>query len=157
MQIYLKQNFKTPQPPMIEPMELQLNNLVLYEGQEVQVTHISHLIITIKTHKYIDVAPEELMPMQLSPELLERCGFEYYKSEGIASFSEYAREGDTHYWNLNVKKNSVLQNSHQFSLVKWGDDTEFTLSIHNLRVTVLHLHQLQNLIKTLTGKELKIK
>ena len=145
---------------MIDISELMIGNRVLVDLKE---AYIAQLWVDEAAIVYLhsdtgDVTPySDIHPIPLSPELLERCGFEYYKSEGIASFSEYAREGDTHYWNLNVKKNSVLQNSHQFSLVKWGDDTEFTLSIHNLRVTVLHLHQLQNLIKTLTGKELKIK
>ena len=144
---------------MIEPMELMIGNRVLHNGKQAVCRTISDTCIVIMYDSGLpDMAQiSDLEAIPLTPELLERCGFEYYKSEGIASFSEYAREGDTHYWNLNVKKNSVLQNSHQFTLVKWGDDTEFTLSIHNLRVTVLHLHQLQNLIKTLTGKELKIK
>ena len=148
MQIYLKQNFKTPQPPMIEPMELQLNNLVLYEGQEVAIRELWNTDAILGDKAWSYVAPyKDLEPIPLTPELLERCG--------------WLRYNENTFW-LGISTGNmqriVVTFTEDFIIISFSDEYSGTQKAYPLMGLMdIKFHTLQNLIKTLTGKELKIK
>jgi hypothetical protein len=95
--------------------------------------------------------------IELTPEILEKFGFKYGKVDGISSFSDSEREGDTHYWDLSIKRTEFID-SHEISIVKWGDDKYFTFQLGRgtYRQQIKYVHQLQNLIYPLAGVELEV-
>jgi len=82
-------------------------------------------------------------PIQLTPEILERCGFQYYAWPDFLQFSHFIkndfilRETDSGYSFFNTSKCDNSQRQHL--------------------VIIRHLHQLQNLYFALTGEELEYK
>lgn len=96
----------------------------------------------------------------LSGELLEKCGFKYGTTEGISSFEDDGNdpEGTTHYWDKPIIATDLVD-SHNVSIVKWGEQEYFTFQLERgfYRQKIKHLHQLQNLYFALTNEELEIK
>lgn len=153
---------------MIEAKELRIGNLIENEvlGKVPISAIMSDTICVIRTiHMNLDRSIEDrFMQMSLSSvsgipltsEILEACGFKYYKYKGITRLSDGfddEPDGDTHNWTLKVPKNEQVEDLPTFELVKFGDD-EIKFSHQWLRVTLNYLHQLQNLYFSLTGKEL---
>lgn len=95
-------------------------------------------------------------PIPITPEILEACGFEYLVIEGITQLSDDfddPPEGDTYNWMISVPRNDRVEGLPRFELVKFGDG-EIRFSQQWLRVTVKHLHDLQNLFFSMTRTEL---
>lgn len=88
---------------------------------------------------------KDLRPIPLTPELLEKCGFEKFPYD--------ADDEDVEYWILK------LPESGQISYYKPGEffvsDTH-SPDFYGAKVNITHLHQLQNLYFALTGEELQI-
>lgn len=103
------------------------------------------------------LALQDLFPIPLTPEILEKSGFKYGKSEGISSFDDSEREGDTHYWDLSIKRTDLID-SHEISLVKWGEEEYFTFQLGRgtYRQKIKYVHHLQNLIYALAGVEWEV-
>jgi hypothetical protein len=62
-----------------------------------------------------------------------------------------------HYWDLSIKRTDLID-SHEISIVKWGDDEYFTFQLGRgtYRQQIKYVHQLQNLIYPLSGVELEV-
>lgn len=95
--------------------------------------------------------------IELTPEILEKSGFKYFKSDGISSFDDDKKEGDTHYWGLPIKRTDLIE-SHEISLVKWGEEEYFTFQLGRgtYRQQIKYVHQLQNLVYPLAGVEWEV-
>jgi hypothetical protein len=94
----------------------------------------------------------------LTPEILEKCGFKYGKVDGVSSFNDDSeREGDTHYWDLSIKRNDLID-SHEITITKWGEQEYFTFQLGRgtYRQQIKYVHQLQNLVYPLAGVELEV-
>lgn len=79
------------------------------------------------------ITEEELTPISLSPEILEKCGFEATNGIEIKNYIWLVIHCDSGEANIyNIYKNETLQ----------------------LRIECKYLHQLQNLYFALTGEEL---
>lgn len=79
---------------------------------------------------------EDCFHIPLTPEILERCGFEY----GNGKFNEWWVSGKFTLYNNGYKNKN---------------DIEFEESFYKVRIK--YFHQLQNLYYALTGEELEIK
>jgi len=119
---------------MIDKKELRLGNYVMYEQTTHVVTSMSRTLIETHwdggTESYIHL-PEELDPIPLTEEVLLRCGFEKLSGR---------------YWLGGYPSG--------FSISDKFDDINMINSMYH-DVKVSYLHELQNIVKMLTGKELK--
>jgi len=102
---------------------------------------------------------DSIQPIPLSGELLVKCGFKYGTTEGITSFEydDNDPEGTTHYWDKPIIATELVD-SHNISIVKWGEQEYFTFQLERgfYRQKIKYLHQLQNLYFALTSEELII-
>lgn len=133
---------------MIDSKELRIGNKILRMGNVVTVStiddcredHYSGFLIG----NYEDLAsytPKEYEPIPLTPEILERCGFEDTSGGYRATGSEVVF---SKLINQSVKIDLWEQWPTGYSLPYYGNKLE-------------SLHQLQNLYFALTGEELEIK
>lgn len=106
---------------MIKEKDLRVGNLVLYDDKLFEVD----VIVTF--------ADNDFNPIPLTPEILEKCGFEkVYQSYVLDKFFLYNGPDVAGDW-----------------WFKMSEAVGFTVKIK-------YLHQLQNLYYALTGEELKI-
>ncbi len=92
----------------------------------------------------------------LSDEVLVKCGFKHGMVEGITSIRDEGEPeipGDTHYWDLRIPRNNIVEDLPTFSIVKFGDGG-YKFSHQWLRVEIKYLHTLQNLFYAFCGEEL---
>lgn len=105
-----------------------------------QVHGIADICIDLQGDEGLySIDPENIRPIPLTPEVLEACGFDW--------------DNDTNeYANYRIKANIRLHAADDYNVI-WitGDAFECDLC------TIKHLHELQNLIFSLTGKELNYK
>ena len=92
--------------------------------------------------QYIWVMAENLKPIPLSPEIIEKCGFEKHKNSNDYWTIWYLKNG----WRIQQAHNSEVSASVRSGLFYYSDDF----------VEVEYLHQLQNLYFALTGEELEV-
>lgn len=149
----------------MEANELRLHNWFMY-GQELRqvksifpegVNHTQEIINGGADVAVLVTPIKFVSPVILTPEILEKCGFKYGKTEGITSFedSDNDPDGTTHYWDIDIKGTELIE-SHSISLVKWGEQEYFTFQLERgfYRQKIKYLHQLENLYFALAGKEL---
>jgi hypothetical protein len=102
---------------------------------------------------------DEILPIPLSPELLEAAGFGYYSHKGVVSMEDGGSNEDetTHEWYIQIKRTKLVE-AYSVSMVKWGEQEYFTFQLERgfYRQKIKFLHQLQNLYFTLSGEELSI-
>ncbi len=134
---------------MIQSNDLRLGNKVLWNDLICTVAGIQYFIDADENKEghIVDLYNNGEMvqtpyvsyinPIPLTPEILEKCGFE--KKYSHSNLSKYVGNG-TLYWN------DVMSLSYAF-----GHDYEEEPIEHTQ-----YLHQLQNLYFALTGEELKI-
>jgi hypothetical protein len=132
---------------MIQANELRLGNLVYFTGNgnnnicpvtelwrnELEVSYVGNSLCL----KYDN---EDLQPIPLTPELLEKCGF---VKDGYEDAVWYQRQFPV------IGELCTSDRLHPLGNFVFDTDTD-TLKI-------FYLHQLQNLYHSLTGKELNIK
>lgn len=129
--------------------ELRIGNWVMDAGNDyIKVRSID--LLGINTALHIDGMSyshiyRELSPIPLTPEILEKAGFEFLTK--WEPFS--ANDGLTHKLDVGVFKFGVGMMSSMVTLL---EQNGYSLGVH-----VTHLHQLQNLYFALTGEELEIK
>lgn len=114
---------------MIKANELRIGNWVFQENRHVQLNE-DDLEVLFAARNY-----EDYNPIQLTPEILEKCGF---KMDSGADFT---------HTDSGLK---LFSGHHEFNY--WG-------STHNAKdfdTSIKYLHQLQNLYFALTGEELKV-
>lgn len=119
--------------------ELRVGNWVLYKGKYVQVNANTILAIANGSDHY--------KPIELSPEILEECGFVERKSI----------IGDTRV--LSIDYVDYRLGNTVATVIKSGTEIEFapdfgTIEDRSYITTVHYLHQLQNLYYSLTNTEL---
>lgn len=122
---------------MIEAKELRVGNLIEDElGKPKRVQNILGERFNIDALDGIDrgFPLTEMNGIPITPELLEKCGFEYSASFGECRYKKKELEMDENF-------NPLVQEGDEF--LYYGKRIE-------------HLHQLQNLYFALTGEELEI-
>lgn len=130
----------------MKAQELRIGNwLYDVEDGEYQVEQIcthrydSTLIGVVWRKRSCWTAVEETQPIPLTPEWLERFGFEY--EEGFAD--DYTKEP------ISLYNNPFLEG--------WTVETIFSELIKKNMLNIKYVHQLQNLYFALTGQELELK
>lgn len=128
--------------------EFRIGNFVNYLGDNYQVVEIG-LIGILGTSKEGQFSSKidnpHLQPIELTEELALKLGFKRFESDGVVGFDTYEPEEKTIWYEIG-----------KFTLVQWGENTEFYFSDNNLRIPVKYVHQLQNLYFALTGVELEL-
>jgi hypothetical protein len=117
---------------MINANELRIGNLIKYiaSGQWVEVN--GDVMIGM-----IENGFEEFCPINLTPEILEKCGFQPFQKNNF--FKSYITIDDRGDGNWVVAEFDQVDGN-----------------IHLFRNTIKYLHQLQNLYFALAGEELKL-
>lgn len=114
---------------MIDPIELRLNNIVKIGSI---ITTVSHIM---GDEDYFE-------PVELTPEILEAAGFKY---------NEFTENYEIFYDAVGM----VGINKYDGSFII-GNDNEDMGFTGDIKSACKYLHQLQNLIHSLTGQELQI-
>lgn len=121
---------------MIKARELRIGNMVMFMGREI-IVHGG--TIQDLERGFGESVASQYEPIPLTPEILEKAGFEKYVISQVYSF----KLNDTDLLLVNLFDNS-----------RWIDNGEhFGRSAEH---AINYLHQLQNLVSALTGKELEI-
>lgn len=127
---------------MIKANELRLGNWVYSLFIAHEPKKIPTQIISI-TGDNTDGQYDEMEPIPITPEILEKCGFEYFAWPDFLEFTHYIkddfilRETDSGYSFFNTSKCNGADRQHL--------------------VIIQYLHKLQNLYFALTGEELEVK
>jgi hypothetical protein len=126
---------------MINAKELRYKNLFIVKGIhdyiaihaiDVPLNRVS--ISHMGTHDWIPI--DDLQPIPLTPEVLEKCGFDKHTKNTNGATIEWLQHYNLRYLTFNA------------FLLELGDD----ISLGH----IIHLHQLQNLYMALTGEELEV-
>lgn len=129
---------------MIQANELRIGNWLYVYGNTINTYQTSKpKQVNIEFLKAINVENEErpngiltwFNPIPLTPEILEKCGFEYW------TLDHFCKDPNDAYWVHNKMKFAINN-------IKW--------TVQKLDVKINYLHQLQNLYFALTGEELLI-
>jgi len=124
---------------MIQANELRLGNYISFKDKQYKASMLGDLSVAIavngsKDHEFIKC--EELGPIPLTPEWLERCGF------------------------TSVKNGVSLELNEQYQQICFLFKGPLSLEVDSCRMplySVKYLHHLQNLFFALTGTEITIK
>ena len=150
---------------MIQSNELRIRNLVYFTGNGnnnpcpiLELWKKECLVEYVGNSMGIFYDSDEVHPIELSAEILEKAGFRYGAVPGTVSFDNESNPDETtHYWDYDIKRTEFID-THSLSLVKWGEQEYFTFQLERgfYRQRIKYLHQLQNLIFALTGEELPV-
>lgn len=141
---------------MIDPKELRIGNLLIYEGKIVVVESIDPLKeweekkcsitvkkwLTDKHYTYNSHWLNDFSTIPLTPQWLERCGFVRGQAPAPFSYCRVIQFEDTHY----PTKLNILHGRAEISRSEIGA----------VYMPCEYVHQLQNLFYALTGEELTI-
>lgn len=131
---------------MINANELRLGNSVLFNGVIKESIDFYDLQLI---HDGVDAYE----PVPLTPEILEKCGFEKIPHLILSSSYRYSL-GRNRYLSIN---DCGTPNEMWFLTEEEGNDLKHIVTIRNYDYDKgSYLHQLQNLIFELIGKELSI-
>ena len=134
----------------ISPKELRIGN---YLHGEYRVVRISEEKVTVeKNHELIGLNGQYLFPLELTPELLLRLGFNYVSEENIWEelLISYI-DGDCAYW---IEGLFYLSLNGDWWTLCQATDQDVTWTLHH---NVEYVHQLQNILFDLDTKELILK
>lgn len=115
---------------MIKASELRVGNMLYKDG----------IVVTIDARSIFDIwdVSDKYDPIPLTPELLERCGFDDLRKEMInVEFAD--------------KHHAINECDNGWTFYP------FCTNDKDLEINITSLHQLQNLYFALTGSELTIK
>jgi hypothetical protein len=116
---------------IIKVTDLRIGNTILFGDKIDNVTEVCETVCNGEHHHLYHY--DKLHPIPLTPEILQKAGFVQKGGYGIYE-------------------------AHDKSLYEWyGDDLFYRHRGTRLSTPVKHLHQLQNLVHSLTGEELEIK
>lgn len=129
---------------MIQANELRIGNYVIihcpdFENKYQKIQNIH------QNGTFIDGNPysiSELQPIELTEDVLLKCGFVRYEDKGVVGL-DYSEPEEMTIW-YEYKKLTIVQ---------WGEKTPFYFSNHNLRVELKYLHTLQNLYYILSNNQ----
>lgn len=154
---------------MVNINELRIGNLVSTNGKPMNTSHKDIykvlaidsrdsfeefkgcVTITCDDPRYKDVGAwcQYLEPIPLTPELLEKCGFEYSSNH----IYEYKYDGSILFDELNDWKNI---DKYSIGIVA-GNGGWLHIPAGEVIIRCLYLHQLQNMYYAITGEELEVK
>lgn len=136
---------------MIKANELRIGNWVLLDGKHIaDIESVTQNVISTKNpyNKYTDgtsgdywnCASDYITPVPLTPEILEKCGFEKFQYGDSTALEGYVTNG-----RIIIK--GFLTPDNYFNLLGYKQD-------HSI---IQYLHQLQNLYFALAGEELQVR
>lgn len=132
---------------MIQAQELRIGNNAIVGTSVVIIHRVSQSEVVVdfgEDAEYEILTPDDLSPIAITPEILEACGFDYHGDEYWLPF---CREYDDKTCHLIVGRLVDDPPGMYYFSVKVPSGTA---AINN----VYHLHQVQNIAHSLTGKEL---
>jgi hypothetical protein len=141
---------------MIQASELRIGNWVSYGTHYVKINGIKSNGI-IQTKPALDGYADAYTPIPLTPEILEKAGFDR-RHHNVNEFDIWVAEDTETQSGINQisivleNGNLVLELWHFDYSYKTNDDHEQDL----IDIKVKYVHQLQNLYFALTGQELTI-
>jgi hypothetical protein len=137
---------------LIDTTELRIGNIVLVNGEMTKVKNILDFCINMTFNKWSgdrddEIAIDEVFPVVLTEEILIKCGLE---------FKQYGQSDNTKhisFWDYDCDDLLTIEFDpiHGIGIMLFEDG----FNIHHNRI-ILYLHQFQNIIFELTGKELLI-
>lgn len=130
---------------MIDPKELRIGNWVMKENTYLLPSNDNYYsYIKIERGLQIDDYAHICLPISLSPEILEACGFVNTPTKNYPHSYE--------------KNDSDLADDWTFRIWWWGEDICIEpFGRDHGHISIKYLHQLQNIFFALTGKELELK
>ena len=123
---------------MIQANDLRIGDLVNYHDDDIvfQVTEISKLGIGVKNDtEETWIEYDRFSPIKLTPELLEKCGFEM---DGSYQCPLWKNIKGFEFWD------------------EYGTGAYSYRFMNSFDVELKYLHQIQNLYFTITGSELEV-
>lgn len=139
---------------MIQANELRYSNWVLYNDKYWQINAIDGSADEVDLYNYdheLDIDIEEINPIPLTEDILLRCGFEKYQWQNAFFIKTCFGHLYIHLYNskiitrfMSITNDSRGQKSFSLPFIGHRNSTE----------EIIYLHQLQNLIFSLTGEEL---
>lgn len=133
----------------MKPNELRIGNYInieIHKCDGLELHEISELrrftITDVNEHSF---QYDSIEPVELTAEMALRLGFKRFESDGVVGFDTFEPEEKTIWYEIG-----------KFTLVQWGENTEFYFSDNNLRILVKYVHKLQNLYFEHTGVELQL-
>ena len=123
---------------MIHPNELRLNNVVVIPNESIGVVKgiDEEQIIVLDRQTWYTLAPEQLRPLTITHELLEKCGFRFELESPLVNEDGSIQPPEGFIWKDKIK------------LYLRGDEIYASTYYTN------HFHKLQNLYFFSTGREL---
>lgn len=126
----------------IKAGDIMIGNWVMFENTTHVVTEISETLIATRwiksKDKYIHTL-SDLRPIPLTEDILLKAGFRKHKMSGY----------DTHFiYSLFIGGETIGITAIY--------NADFSIMLHGVARGVKYLHRLQNIIKFITGNELKI-
>ncbi len=149
---------------MLQANELRIGNYVLEAGEWSRIYSLDDggesyfrindvMVNKISGRSLIGNEPR-FSPIPLSPEILEACGFEAEEARFINSFeTENPFVIDCNGTTFECNKVAEIYGGmpNEFWKIRFGDNTIYLL------YEIKYIHQVQNLLYSLTGRELEIK
>ena len=137
---------------MIKANELRIGNRIKYNNDKSLRDELinKEVIVTADVIKWASNPSENCYePIPLTPEILERCGFEKKEEDGVITFTleikGIADHGDNEYKLFGIKSKPAFV------------QIDYTVNRYWAAKPIYYLHQLQNIYNALTGEELEIK
>lgn len=135
---------------MINYKEARAGNIVMYDNRLFQIEAISRSLPCLNTDEFgIGVVDwNNLQPIVLSPEILEKCGFEKYGRDDMPRTLSYEL-GEFRIFPSNSFCDFEGYGYIHYKLPKFENNKD-----ESARFKFKYFHQLQNLYFALTGEEL---
>ena len=134
---------------MIQLNELRVGNIVNVNYLEGGIKHCvltADLLGDLLIGDTFNINIIDCYPIEITPEILEACGIELNEDLGDQQYYQMPNESNGY---------GVLIDHKELAFYSFKGDNVYTLIYDS--EDFLYLHQLQNLIHALTGKELEIK
>jgi len=131
---------------MIEAKDLRIDNWVIFEGRYFQIDCIAREAPFLKTSEFgVGIVEyKNIEPIPLTPEILEKCGFEW---DEIKMYND-----DRPLTKALCKGRLIMLNVPTNPKIWYAAPFGYPISANR----TIYLHQLQNLYFALTGDELTI-
>lgn len=126
---------------MVHTTQLRIGNWVMHDNEPYQFKLDSFERLTDGSDPKMVQWFQDLEPIPLTPEILEKCGFKLWD--------------DMSRYSIEFENGNTFQVTNCREVFLGGGDA--CTEGHGFDLKIYHLHQLQNLYFSLTGKELEVK
>ena len=141
LKINAKKNSNEMFMEKLSSKSLMLGDWVLCDGEPYQVAEISAGLLCIDAERELFATPEDLQPIPLTPEILEKNGFDI--SDGDVMQYDFIEDGQKYHFTLRQMYN------------KQGERDGFSFFAFNVLTLILSIHELQHALR-LCGIEKEI-